>query len=179
MLIKSVSIIKKSNKKYNSIKCIVIGDGPEKDNLINLTKELNLEKNIIFKGFIEKEQDVYSLIKSSKVFVLPSEREGFGIVVIEANACAIPVITIIHKGNASKDLIKEAKNGFLANKSEHDIADKIIKALQANKPMKNRANKSSMNASKSSMNMGKECKSMASQYDWSNIIEQFEGVYKG
>ena len=161
ILIKSIKIIKQSNKKYNSIKCIIIGDGPEKENLINLTKELNLEKNIIFKGIIEKTEDVYSMIKSSKVFVLPSTREGFGIVVIEANALGIPVIAINHKDNASRFLIKEGKNGFVSELNEKDLANVISKAIKSSKAMQ----VSSIAA--------------ASQYDWSNIIEQFEGVYRG
>jgi len=45
-------------------------------------------------------------MKSSKVFVLPSTREGFGIVVIEANTRGIPVIAINHKDNATRDLIE-------------------------------------------------------------------------
>ena len=44
-------------------------------------------------------------MKSSKVFVLPSTREGFGMVVIEANACGIPVVTVNHPMNAAVDLV--------------------------------------------------------------------------
>ena len=79
----------------------------------DLTKQLNLTKNIIFKGFVKENKDVLALMKSSKVFVLPSTREGFGISIIEANACGIPAITINHKDNASKDLIQENKNGYV------------------------------------------------------------------
>jgi len=90
---------------------ITIGDGSEKKNLEALTQKLNLEKNINFLYFLENHDDVYALMKSSKVFVLPSTREGFGIIVIEANACGITVITINHKDNAARDLIEEGKNG--------------------------------------------------------------------
>lgn len=157
-IIRSVSLIKKTNP---NLKCIIIGDGPEKENLLKLTKELNLEKNIIFKGFIESHDKVLSLIKSSKVFVLPSTREGFGIVVIEANACGIPVITIDHEDNASKDLIKNNQNGYVCKLDEKYLADNIIKAIKQSKSMKN------------------NCISEAKQYDWGNFINKFEEVYKG
>ena len=64
---------------------------------------------------MEKHEDVYSLMKSSKVFVLPSTREGFGISVIEANACGIPVITVRHENNASKDLIQVGRTDLFVS----------------------------------------------------------------
>ena len=176
VLIKAIAIIKshrdhpsqgdhpkgsKGRKSNPNIKCIIIGDGPELQNLKNLTKQLKLDNNIIFKGFVKKIEDVYALIKSSKVFVLPSTREGFGIVVVEANACGIPVITTSHKDNASKDLIKQGKNGFICKLNEKDIADKIKTAIKQSQKMK------------------KDCLSSAKHYDWQNIIKKFEGVYNG
>jgi glycosyltransferase involved in cell wall biosynthesis len=154
ILIKSISYLKNTNK---NVKCIVVGDGPEMNNLKQLTKSLNLTKNIIFKGFIKEYKEVLSLIKSSKVFVLPSEREGFGFVVIEANACGIPVITISYKDNASKDLIQDGKNGFVCNLDEKSIANNITKALKK-KDWKT--------------------KEYVKKYDWPNIIAQFKEVYE-
>jgi glycosyltransferase involved in cell wall biosynthesis len=158
VLIQSVKELTKQNPK---IKCIIIGDGPERESLEKLTKQLKLEKNIIFKGFIEKLEDVYALIKSSKVFVLPSTREGFGIALIGANACGIPVITTNHRDNASKDLIKEGKNGFISKLNEKEIKKKVEKGLKDYKKMK------------------KTCISSAEKFDWNKIINKFEGVYTG
>ncbi len=162
ILIKSIKIIKKQNP---GIKCIIVGDGPEKNNLKKLVIESNLEKNIKFTGFIKDYNQVLSLIKSSKVFVLPSTREGFGIVVIEANACGIPVVTTNHRDNASKSLIKNNnQNGFVSRLNEKDLANNIAKAII----------KSSAGAGK---NMKNNCKEEAMQYDWHNIIQKFEEVY--
>ncbi len=157
ILIKAISILKETN---SNIKCVIVGDGPEKDNLQGVTKELKLEKNIIFKGFIEKQEDVLALIKSSMVFVLPSVREGFGITIIEANACGIPVITINHKDNASKDLIQNNKNGYVCELDEKDISQNIVKAIKQNKNMKD------------------DCMLASKKYDWNNLINQFEEAYR-
>jgi len=153
---KNVDILIKAVSKLKDKKLIIIGDGVEKENLEKLTKELKA-KNIVFKGFIEKNEDVLSLIKSSKVFVLPSSREGFGISVIEANACGIPVITVNEKDNASKDLISNPHNGFICNLDENDLAKTIEKAL----------NKKDW-----------KTKGYVQKYDWSNVIKKFEGVYR-
>jgi glycosyltransferase involved in cell wall biosynthesis len=159
ILIKSIKLIKEKNPE---IKSLIIGDGPEKKTLETLTQKLNLEKNIKFLGFLENHDDVYALMKSSKVFVLPSTREGFGIVVIEANACGIPVITIDHKDNAARDLIEEGKNGFVCQLDENEIAKKIIRILINN----------------SSRGMEGTCVELAERYDWDKIVDKIEEVYK-
>jgi glycosyltransferase involved in cell wall biosynthesis len=125
VLIKS---IKELVKKYPDISCIIIGDGPEKDRLQKYASRLKVEKNITFTGFLTSHNEVYGYMKSSKVFVLPSEREGFGIVVIEANACGLPVITYDHPDNAAKDLIRAGVNGYLFS-SYKDLALNISSIL--------------------------------------------------
>ena len=158
LLIKSISIIKKSNPR---IKTIIIGDGPEKENLVKLVKELKLEKNVKFTGFLPEIEQMYNFFKSSKVFAFPSEREGFGIAVIEALACGLPVVTINHINNASKDLIEQGKNGFIAEFNEKSIVEKIIKAIKSSKSMK------------------QNCINSAKPYEWDKLIDKFEEVYGG
>jgi glycosyltransferase involved in cell wall biosynthesis len=158
LLIQAVKIISKKNPK---IKVTIVGDGPERENLEKLVMDLKLEKNIGFTGFLENIDDVTKLIKSSKVFVLPSSREGFGIVVIQANACGVPVVTINHKDNASKDLIVSGKNGFVCDFDEKCLADNINKAIKLSKSME------------------KGCIKQAERFDWDNLIKQFEEVYTG
>ena len=120
-----------------------------------------MKKNIKFLGFLENQDDVYALMKSSKVFVLPSTREGFGIVVIEANACGIPVITVNHKGNAARDLIEEGKNGFVCQLNEEEIAKRIMRILENNSGPK----------------IKESCMDLAKKYDWNKIVDEIEGVY--
>jgi len=158
VLIKSIAVL---NENCPGIKCLIIGDGPEKKNLEALTQKLNLKKNVKFLGFIENHDDVYALMKSSKVFVLPSTREGFGIVVIEANACGIPVITISHKDNAARDLIEKERNGFICQLNEEEIAQRIIRIL----------------INSSGLKMKKVCMDLAKKYDWDKIVDEIEGVY--
>jgi len=153
----------KDIKAIKTIKAIIIGDGPELVNLKALTNSLDLQDNIKFTGFIKSESAMYSIMKSSKVFVLPSEREGFGIVAIEANALGLPVITLDSKDNASQFLIKQGKNGFITNKDPVSLAQTINLALKQ---------------VKQSSKMSNHCKDEARQYDWSSLIPKFEEVYK-
>ena len=160
VLIKSIKLIKRQNP---GIKSLIIGDGPEKKKLKGLTRKLDLEKNIKFLSFLKSNEDVYALMKSSKVFILPSTREGFGIVVIEANACGIPVITIDHKDNAAGDLIEEGRNGFICRLDEEEVSKIIIRILK----------------NSSGLKMKKACMDLAKKYDWDNIVDKIEEVYSG
>lgn len=92
------------HKSYPDLKCTIIGRGPEEERLKAQVISENLEKNVEFVGFLKDPDDLIGLMKSSRVCVLPSTREGFGIVALEARACGIPVVTSDHPGNAIRDL---------------------------------------------------------------------------
>ena len=103
-----INAISKVKEVHPQVKCKIIGNGPTEDYLKSLTTSLNLENNIIFEDFYENHDKLYGEIKSSSALVLPSKREGFGIIVIEANACGVPVITLDDDMNEddSKQLAK-------------------------------------------------------------------------
>ena len=98
-------------------------------------------------------------MKSSKVFVLPSAREGFGIVALEANARGLPVVTVNHKRNAACDFITNDENGFICGLSERDVAEKILRGMDERE------------------NMERKCIECAKGYDWDRIVNLIEGVY--
>ena len=157
VLIRAIDTVK---KKMPDIKCGIIGDGPERENLTKLTKDVNLERNIDFLGFLEEDKEVISYMKSSKVFVFPSTREGAGLVTLEANACGLPVITVNHEKNAAVEVVINEENGFICELSDRAIAKKILVALD------NRGN------------MRRNCIEFSRNYDWDGIIDLTESVYK-
>lgn len=126
LLIEAVAILKKDMPQ---IKVCIVGDGPIRNTLTDLTKKLNLQNNIVFLGFLKDLTDVYQKMKSAKVFVLSSLLEGFGIVVVEANACGLPVVVIKHRWNASQELIDHGQNGLISEGNPEDLADNIKKIL--------------------------------------------------
>lgn len=159
ILIKSLALLKE--QKFE-ITCKIIGDGPEKNKLINMTKYLNLQSNIKFLGFLSSYEDMISIMKSSKVFVLPSTREGFGIVVIEANACGVPVITVRDEMNAAATLIVDRETGFLVNLDEREIADRLKELLLNDKLRESLSSK---------------CINYSENYNWNKIADSIEKLY--
>ena len=153
LLIKAIALIKSN---YPDIQCRIVGDGPMKPSLENLSKIYNLEKNVRFTGFLNNSSDVYACMKSAKVFVLPSEREGFSIAVLEANACGLPVVSVDEPNNAAKELIDNDKNGVITHLNERDISEAILKIL-------NKQSSKSFNSYK--------------KYDWEYIADILKSVY--
>lgn len=115
--------------KYPKIRCLIIGTGPEEIPLKQLVSFMNLENHVRFHDFYENINNLYAAIKASKVYVLPSEREGFGIGLLEANACGVPAVTFNLPHNAASKLIKKDKNGSLAEQNPLSLALSIERWL--------------------------------------------------
>jgi glycosyltransferase involved in cell wall biosynthesis len=133
----------------------IIGDGPEKENLVSLAKEVNATVRFVR---TLSYADLISVMKAASSLVLPSTREGFGIVALEALACGTPVITTNVEMNAAKALITHEENGFLVTPT----VDAIGKALSAiNKQQMQRAAKAS-----------------AAPFDWNLLSEKLRNIYR-
>jgi glycosyltransferase involved in cell wall biosynthesis len=128
LLIRAVKLVKRTKP---DVRCLIVGNGPERERLEALTEELKLQNNVTFFNFLEDHNELYALMKSSKMFVLPSIREGFSLVSIEANACGLPVITTAHANNAARELIIEGRNGYLAELDMKHLAAQMRMVLKA------------------------------------------------
>jgi glycosyltransferase involved in cell wall biosynthesis len=101
LLLDAVAELGKWGKSPN---VTIVGDGPEFDRLVGRSQELRLE-SVGFLGRIESDAEVYALMKSSRVLVQPSLREGFGLVVLEAAMCGLPAIAVDSPENAARELL--------------------------------------------------------------------------
>lgn len=160
LLIKAIKLV---GERAGEVTCGIIGDGPEREKLTELVKDLKLNGHIKFLGFLEKEEDVISYMKSSRIFAIPSVREGSPITVVEANACGLPVITVNHKNNGTTTLIEEGVNGFICELSEESVAQQILELLLENG--------SWLQVHKSSL-------AKAKNYDWDTIVKDLEDIYR-
>ena len=151
LLIHAIELLMQKNP---NIRVLLIGEGPEYANIKNLIDGKKINNTIHLSGFYNNHDDLIAQLKSSKVFVLPSTREGFGITALEALACGLPVVTVDHPSNAIRDLITE-KNGFLCSLSPQDLADKISLALQHYSEMKT------------------SCFESVESFDWNSIIIRY------
>lgn len=126
-LIEAVAIARKT---YADIQCVIIGHGVEKDALLALIKRRRLSQRITLLDPRAEDHEVYAYMKRAKVFVLPSIREGFGIVALEALACGTPVVTIDAPANAAKHLIQHGITGAVVPLTSKAIAEAMVRFIQ-------------------------------------------------
>lgn len=145
-------------KRYVDIELILVGKGPQKEYLQNLSKKLNL-KDITFHDPVPYER-LITIMKSSWMLVLPSIREGQGIVLLEAMAAGTPPIAVQAEGSAVGDVIKDEYNGLLV--PQGGIESAIQKLLTREELY--------VHLQKNGLHFVKE-------YDWDKIAERTGEVY--
>lgn len=124
LIIKAISVLE--NKQEYVL--LILGDGEERQNLINLANTLNVDLKIT--GFISEQEELFKHYYTGDVLVLPSYNEAWGLVVNEAMAAGLPVIVSDECG-CSLDLVRNGENGFVIHAgSFEDIAKAIEKVFE-------------------------------------------------
>ncbi len=108
--------------------CLIIGDGPHRQFLEKYTADAGVADAVTFAGFVEDQSEFYGMLKACRVFALPSRREGFGIIVLEANAAGLPVVVADHPDNHARDLI-DATNGEVVDADAEAFAQALLRLL--------------------------------------------------
>ena len=115
----------------SKVKCVAYGDGSEKNKYLKMIDKYELTQNIMIKGFATQNK-IASVINESDVVVVPSLREGFGLVAIESLACGVPVVC--SRVGGLKYIVKEGCNGYFFEKNNsEDLKLKLQKILKDNK----------------------------------------------
>lgn len=119
-------------KKVENIKLLIIGDGPEKERLMQITGDLGLSKNVVFMGF---RNDIAELISQLDVYVHPSIYEPFGIAILEAMAVCKTVIAT-NVGGVT-EIVVEGETGLIVpSANPNELADAILWTLQNTEKIK-------------------------------------------
>ena len=119
-----------ARKRIPKLKASIIGDGPERDKVIQEVERLGLQDVVDVPGFVTAAM-VHASLANALCLVLPSRREGYGLVVVEAAACGTPSIVVAGPDNAAVELIAEGENGYVAaSSSPDDLAAAIVRVHQ-------------------------------------------------
>jgi glycosyltransferase involved in cell wall biosynthesis len=131
-LIEAYNLLNKSIRE--KIKLVIVGDkkSPYYPSLRHLVTEYNLEKDVIFTGYIP-EQDLPNIYKKALIFTFPSLYEGFGLPVLEAMACGVPVLT----SNKSSLLEIAGNAALLVNPKDIEEISRGIETLLMNDKLRN------------------------------------------
>lgn len=104
-----VLIFQKVHEQIPS-KLLLVGDGPERQNLEILCRDLNLSEYVRFLG---KQDPVEELLAVSDLFLMPSETESFGLAALEAMACEVPVIA--SNAGGIPEIMVQGVTGYMSN----------------------------------------------------------------
>lgn len=104
-----IDIFNKIKKDFNC-ELIIIGDGPERENIQEKINNLNLSSDIKLLGRVSEELK-FQYLNASDIYVSTALHEGFGIVFLEAMECGLPIICYDRGGQV--DFLKDNKTGFL------------------------------------------------------------------
>ena len=120
--------ISKLKDRYPLLRCLFIGDGPDRPLLLDLAKRSGIEDRVMFVGR-KSRAEVASAMRRCTLFVLPSSYEGLGCVYLEAMASGMPVIAC--RGQGIEEIIRHEENGWLVGvESPEELVQAISMMLQ-------------------------------------------------
>ena len=118
------------------LRLVVYGDGPDRSEVLALIDEHGLGDVASAPGFVDHDE-LEERLAGALCMVLPSRREGYGLVVVEAAARGVPSVVVADPDNAATELVDEGENGFVAaSASPEDIADAILRVRAAGAPLR-------------------------------------------
>jgi glycosyltransferase involved in cell wall biosynthesis len=148
--------------KFPQLNCFIIGDGWDKVKIYQQAAELNLLNTVHFMGAMPHHHAM-AYLKDADIFVLPSRKESFGIVYIEA--MYFGKITIGSRGEGIDEIIQDGINGFLINPSNpHELKVLLLKILPNLKKM----NDLKANA----------VKTVWPRFSWENNAREYQEIYE-
>jgi glycosyltransferase involved in cell wall biosynthesis len=121
----------RARKELPDLRLELYGDGPERPDVLRLVNALDLGGSATAPGFVDGDQIDHAL-RRALCMVLPSRREGYGLIVVEASAQGTPSVVVRDPDNAATELVEDGVNGFIvASASEEDLADAIVRIDRA------------------------------------------------
>jgi glycosyltransferase involved in cell wall biosynthesis len=141
---------------------LIVGSGPEKNRLIALAGELGISDRVSFESPATHEA-VLDRLRAARLLVFPSTREGFGVAVLEANACGVPALVVQHPDNAALELVRDDVTGIICDLAPHPMAANI-RAYLADPALQAR--------------MSKAARATAATYSWDAYVNKMEAALK-
>lgn len=160
ILLQAFNILK---KKFKSLVLVYAGRGPLENTLEILSREMKLENQVIFAGFIPEElKPIYYC--AADIYCLPSitRAESFGITNLEAMASGRPIVA--SRLGGIPDIVKDGENGFLVEPGNPQDLAQTLETLLVDKDLRNK--------------MGKKGKKLVKNYTWEKVVDETLQLYQ-
>jgi L-malate glycosyltransferase len=146
---------------FPAAKLIVVGDGGEREHLESLADSIGIRNRVDFVGRTPHE-NIPDYLCQADVFVLPSESEGFPLVLLEAMACGLPIVAT--RVGGVPDIIEDGVNGYLVEYGDFQEMAKKILFLLDNQLLTDQISKNN--------------RVKVQEYAWENVVDHLERIYR-
>ena len=124
-----LEVLPELQKNHPDLVYLIVGDGPDRQRLQTKAQDLGVSAAVVFVGRIA-EQEKVEHYRLADLYVMPSRGEGFGIVILEALACGIPVIG--SRVDGTREALLDGRLGELVDPADSaELMDKIERCLQS------------------------------------------------
>ncbi|WP_025743754.1 glycosyltransferase [Aquimarina pacifica] len=148
-----INVIKKVKDQIPDVYLVIMGVGqysPNRDNIVELIKELNLDNNVILINWIEREK-ILAIIKNSLFYISTSRYEGLPYSIIES--LALSKACVVTECDGNRDLVKDNYNGYIVENSNHLLMAKKIIELYKNDKLRKKFEENSSELFKNNYNL--------------------------
>ena len=120
------------------LRCVIYGDGPARGEVLRAIAAHGLRDVVSAPGFVAHDR-IDEALRDALCLVLPSRREGYGLVVVEASARGTPTVVVSDPDNAATELVDEGENGFVASSAAAGpLADAIERVADGGQELRER-----------------------------------------
>jgi len=120
-------VVAEVKKRIHNVLMIVAGEGPAVGTLRKLASELNINENIMFIGYLSREQELPDCYAAANTFVFASRTETQGLVLLEAMAAGTAVVSTAVMGTA--DVLEDKEGALIADENVSNFSKKVIRIL--------------------------------------------------
>ncbi|MFZ6052137.1 glycosyltransferase [Halocola ammonii] len=157
-LIKAFSIF---HKDFPSSECHIYGKGSQLDELRSLAQKLGVQDSVFFKGFVDHEK-VANALNTFDIFCAFSREESFGVAILEASSCGLPVM--VNNIGGLTEVVKNSITGQIVDAEDHELVAEKLLHLAKNKEERQTLGRNGR-------------KFVESNYNWSNSVKIMNDIY--
>jgi glycosyltransferase involved in cell wall biosynthesis len=159
LLLEAVALLRDEKPE---LRACIVGDGPQRAELEALAKRMGIAGRVRFTGRVS-EASLLGHLKASRVLAFPSVREGFGMAVLEAQACGAVPVVVDSPYSSAAGLVRDGVDGIVCASSAASLAAALVAVLSDDR-LQTRMRAAGLQA--------------AAARDWDNIALQMEAVYR-
>ncbi len=121
--------VARAREEVPELRAEIYGDGPQRPDVLRAIAALHADGYVSAPGFVDPDVLERSLA-TGLCLVLPSQREGYGLVIVESSARGVPAVVVAGPDNAATELVEDGVNGVVAESTD-ELADAIVRIHRA------------------------------------------------